>query len=61
MVWLVWVETSFQYFEGSLGSDLRLQSAGVALVAGSFLLPYGLAAVAPRRKALKIKELGVNR
>jgi len=42
VVWLVWVETSFQYFEGSLGSELRLHSAGVALVAGSFLLPYGL-------------------
>ena len=45
VVWLVWVETSFQYFEGSLGSDLRLDSAGVALVAGSFLLPYGLVQV----------------
>ena len=45
VVWLVWVETSFQYFEGSLGSDLRLHSAGVALVAGSFLLPYGLVQV----------------
>ena len=45
VVWLVWVESSFQYFEGSLGSDLRLDSAGVALVAGSFLLPYGLVQV----------------
>ncbi len=45
VVWLVWVETSFQYFEGSLGSDLHLDSAGVALVAGSFLLPYGLVQV----------------
>jgi predicted MFS family arabinose efflux permease len=45
VVWLVWVETSFQYFEDSLGSDLRLHSAGVALVAGSFLLPYGLVQV----------------
>ncbi|KZR93703.1 Major Facilitator Superfamily protein [Synechococcus sp. MIT S9509] len=45
VVWLVWVETSFQYFQGSLGSDLRLHSAGVALVAGSFLLPYGLVQV----------------
>ncbi|WP_114993528.1 MFS transporter [Synechococcus sp. UW179A] len=45
VVWLVWVETSFQYFESSLGSELRLHSAGVALVAGSFLLPYGLVQV----------------
>ena len=45
VVWLVWVETSFQYFEGSLGSDLRLNSSGLALVAGSFLLPYGLVQV----------------
>ena len=42
VIWLVWVETSFQYFERDLGSDLRLHPAGVALVAGSFLLPYGL-------------------
>tara|TARA_B100000073_G_C23545547_1_gene497950 strand:- start:275 stop:589 length:315 start_codon:yes stop_codon:yes gene_type:complete len=33
VVWLVKVESSFQYFEGSLGSDLRLDSAVVALVA----------------------------
>lgn len=42
---MVWVETSFQYFQGSLGSELRLHSAGLALVAGSFLLPYGLVQV----------------
>ena len=45
VAWLIWVETSFQYFERALGADLRLHPAGVALVAGSFLLPYGLVQV----------------
>ena len=28
VVWLIWVETSFQYFERALGADLRLPGRG---------------------------------
>ena len=39
VVWLVWVETSFQYFEGSLGSDLHLDSAGGRWWPAAFCCP----------------------
>ena len=45
VLWLVWVETGFQYYERALGAELLVSPAGLALIAGSFLLPYGLVQV----------------
>lgn len=45
VLWLVWVETGFQYYERALGSELLVRPAGLALIAGSFLVPYGLVQV----------------
>ena len=45
VLWLVWVETGFQYYERALGLELLVRPAGLALIAGSFLLPYGLVQV----------------
>ena len=42
VAWMVWSETSFQYFDQSLADELALSSADVAVVGGAFLLPYGL-------------------
>ena len=42
VAWLVWSETSFQFYEQSLGRDLGLSVSRVSLIAGSFLVPYGL-------------------
>lgn len=42
VAWMVWSETSFQYFDHSLAKELGLSSADVAVVGGAFLLPYGL-------------------
>lgn len=45
VLWLVWVETGFQYYERALGLELLVRPAGLALIAGSFLVPYGLVQV----------------
>ena len=42
VAWLVWAETSFQFYEHGLGRELQLPASQVSLIAGSFLLPYGL-------------------
>lgn len=42
VVWLIWAETSFQFYDHALGRDLDLSASRVSLVAGSFLVPYGL-------------------
>ena len=43
--WMIWAETSFQYFEQDLGHSLNLDPGAVALVGSAFLLPYGLAQI----------------
>lgn len=43
--WMIWAETSFQYFEQDLGQALNLDPGAVALVGSAFLLPYGLAQI----------------
>lgn len=43
--WMIWAETSFQYFEQELGQSLNLDPGTVALVGSAFLLPYGLAQI----------------
>ena len=35
VAWMVWSETSFQYFDQSLADELALSSADVAVVGGS--------------------------
>lgn len=42
VAWLIWAETSFQFYDHALGRDLDLSASRVSLVAGSFLVPYGL-------------------
>ncbi len=42
VAWLVWAETSFQFYDHALGRDLQLSASRVSLIAGSFLVPYGL-------------------
>ena len=42
VAWLIWAETSFQFYDHSLGRDLQLSASRVSLIAGSFLVPYGL-------------------
>ena len=42
VAWLVWAETSFQFYEHGLGRELQLPASQVSLIASSFLLPYGL-------------------
>ena len=42
VAWLVWAETSFQFYDHALGRDLQLSPSRVSLIAGSFLVPYGL-------------------
>ncbi|MED5469075.1 MAG: MFS transporter [Cyanobacteriota bacterium] len=42
VAWMVWSETSFEYFDQSLADELALSSADVAVVGGAFLLPYVL-------------------
>ena len=42
VAWLVWAETSFQFYEHGLGRELQLPANQISLIAGSFLLPYGL-------------------
>ena len=43
VAWMVWAETSFQFFGSSLGQQLNLSVTDVALIGGAFLIPYGLA------------------
>ncbi|MDG1060703.1 MAG: hypothetical protein P8O84_08370 [Synechococcus sp. cluster3_bin.96] len=43
VAWLIWAETSFQFYDHALGRDLQLSASRVSLIAGSFLVPYGLA------------------
>ena len=40
--WMIWAETSFQYYDRGLGADLDLSPAQLAMVGGAFLLPYSL-------------------
>ena len=42
VAWLIWAETSFQFYDHELGRDLQLSASRVSLIAGSFLVPYGL-------------------
>ena len=42
VAWLIWAETSFQFYDHALGRDLQLSASRVSLIAGSFLVPYGL-------------------
>jgi hypothetical protein len=42
VVWMIWAETSFQYFEAPVASELQLSATNLALVSAAFLLPYGL-------------------
>ena len=42
VAWLVWAETSFQFYDHALGRDLQLSASRVSLIAGSFQVPYGL-------------------
>ncbi len=45
VAWMVWAETSFQFFGSSLGDQLRLSETSVAMIGGAFLVPYGLAQI----------------
>ncbi len=42
VAWLVWAETSVQFYDHGLGRDLQLSPSRVSLIAGGFLVPYGL-------------------
>ena len=42
ITWMIWAETSFQFFEHDLASSLALDPRSVALVGAAFLVPYGL-------------------
>ena len=42
IAWMVWAETSFQFFEHDLAQASALQPGAMALLGCAFLLPYGL-------------------
>ena len=42
VVWMIWAETSFQYFEHPVAQELKLTPSSLSLVVAAFLLPYGL-------------------
>jgi len=45
VAWMIWAETSFQYYDTSLGADLDLSPAQLAMIGGAFLLTYSLVQV----------------